>query len=75
MESLSLLIGTLNYFYFKAHQQYLLYPEIWFPDDTQGIAFTQSANITAYLAAIICSAIYFVYLLIQRFKVAEASRL
>ncbi|MDF3057680.1 MAG: hypothetical protein K0R17_1895 [Rariglobus sp.] len=44
----------------------LPYPEMLYPDTTAGIAYSQSVNITAYLAAVIFGAGYQLTLLIRR---------
>lgn len=44
-----------------------LFPEVFYPDVSPGILFTQSANIAAYLAAFIGSLLFFLILTLVRY--------
>ena len=68
IESLSLLSGYIDRIRIQKGLTHAFYPELWYPDATTGIAFTQTANITAYLCAAIGSAIFFLYLAWSRFQ-------
>jgi len=68
IESLSLVSGYIDRIRIQKGLIHAFYPELWYPDATTGIAFTQTANITAYLSATIGSAIFFLYLAWSRFQ-------
>lgn len=68
IETLSLLAGFINSKRIQNGQEYAFYPGRWYPDTSTGIAFTQTANITAYLLAAVGSAVFFIYLLGKRIR-------
>ncbi|CAA6677437.1 MULTISPECIES: hypothetical protein [unclassified Lentimonas] len=68
IETLCLLAGHIDSSRYQPNLTHTFYPEQWYPDNSVGIAFTQTANITAYLSAAIGSAIFFLYLQWSRFK-------
>lgn len=49
----------------------LPYPEFFYPDDTAGIAYSQSVNLTAYLAAGVFGALYLLTLTLLRRRMAR----
>lgn len=67
IEGASLLAGFFGRRLFL-EEGLFLYPEIAYPDTTPGILFTQSANITAYLAAFGCSLLFFIALAFVRIR-------
>lgn len=70
IETLSLLAGFIDSNRIKQGLNHSFYPDAWYPDTTTGIAFTQTANISAYLLALVGSAIFFLYLFKSRRNLA-----
>jgi hypothetical protein len=74
IESVALLAGTFARSRYDAGLP-LPYPAIFYPDTTAGIAYSQSVNITAYLAATGIGFVYQLGLLLHRRHLAHVHRL
>lgn len=62
VEFICLSAGYGEYRHFQTHGEHLIYPDSVFPDETLGIAITQTMNLTAYLLAGIGSILFWSYL-------------
>lgn len=65
IEAASFVVGKLAVARLKAGGL-LPYPETFYPETTPGIVYTQSVNITAYIAAVILGGVYLITLLLLR---------
>ncbi len=65
IETTALLVGELANLSYEIGEP-LPYPESLYPDTTAGIAYSQSVNITAYLAAAVFGGLYLLTLLLLR---------
>lgn len=68
IESICLTLGYLQYLHYRNERTHLFYPESIFPDQTLGIAITQTINVSAYLFAGLGSFLFWLYLFRYRKK-------
>jgi hypothetical protein len=73
IECTCLLVGAFARFRHIAGES-LPYPRTLYPDSTEGIAYSQSVNITAYLAAAVFGFVYLVFLATRRIRMNTSPR-
>ena len=73
IEIACMILGYLQYRHYGSNRSHLFYPESIFPDQTLGIAVTQTMNVSAYLFAGFGSLLFWAYIYQWR-KQAESTK-